>query len=713
MRSLSSVMTRFATVILLAFGVINIQFMFVAGTAHAAEVCTTDSAGVDDEAGLGDLAEMCVDAIDSPLETDVAWSWDETSLGSESLEACALVDTDKDGNADEALCVEAAGDPVAVTDVSIYRCADDDSPRHCANPVENTDPYDSTCDVAVSSDDTVATCVLMRSDLSTDSTVEILDVCTYESQQLLQQSFDCVRAHDGSAIVEAQIDLNPSYDPGLFNLSINSDELATDVGHKGATGETVVDSGQVTVEMEAGTDTNLLFYLYSVECRDQNGTGSVVASGQVSSVTFDIDEDDNVWCVFSITLGAAQVTLIMLVENVNGGTASADDFSLFVDGIEVQSGNAQNVESTKSSLIDVQGIPDGYNIVSIVDKSGGDDCPAQLGLPTVELVHQQALVCEITASDRAPELAIDKSVANAQYNAGETISYTLDYDNIGDLAAENARLVETVPTGTTFAGTSGWSCTPDNSAGSSCEYALGDLDTNSPGSVQFEVVADSVFSGTSNTVSNTALMLADNAYLAESSVDTEVVAEAVLGVTKDGDVSSVSPGEQIVYNVSFDNQGSTAANNIRLVETVPDNTSYVGSGEGWSCADVVAGSTCTNDLGTIAAGSSASVNFTVEVDADTPESVTEISNTVDIVDDNDTILGSSTETTEVTHGSVLGAVTGGAQSGGEVLGHTDEHVLAETGSPAVLAIIAGLIVTGMAAFFSLPSRRSMRYHYRG
>ncbi len=76
----------------------------------------------------------------------------------------------------------------------------------------------------------------------------------------------------------------------------------------------------------------------------------------------------------------------------------------------------------------------------------------------------------------APDLSLTKSDGGASAVPGSGISYTLTYANSGNRGATGVVLTETVPANTTFnagGSTAGWSCTPNNNAGSTCTLAIG------------------------------------------------------------------------------------------------------------------------------------------------------------------------------------------------------------------------------------------------
>src|SRR2546430_8097883 len=102
--------------------------------SFAAFQCTPDLQGAMDEPGQKDLTEFCIDpAAAVPFDFVVSWNWDEPGFsGNNSGDACALFDTDMDGNANFALCVTVKGDPSALDSVRRFSCAND-RPDRCTS----------------------------------------------------------------------------------------------------------------------------------------------------------------------------------------------------------------------------------------------------------------------------------------------------------------------------------------------------------------------------------------------------------------------------------------------------------------------------------------------------------------------------------------------------------------------------------------------------
>jgi uncharacterized repeat protein (TIGR01451 family) len=247
-----------------------------------------------------------------------------------------------------------------------------------------------------------------------------------------------------------------------------------------------------------------------------------------------------------------------------------------------------------------------------------------------------------------PDLSLTKSDGGASVAPGGTASYTLTYANTGGQAATGTVLTETVPANTTFnsgASTAGWSCTPNNNAGSTCTLAVASVPAASgPLTATFAVtVVNPVAAGVTQ-IANTASIANDGTHGADptagnnSGSDTTPLSGAPdLSLTKsDGGTSTVA-GATVSYTLTYANAGNRGATGVVLTETVPANTAFNAgaSTAGWSCTpNNNAGSTCTLAIGGLAAGSGPlTATFAVDVDSPLSGAVTQISNTASISDD--------------------------------------------------------------------------------
>lgn len=300
---------------------------------------SVDSAGANDEPGQKDLTQMSVDYSGLPSDFDLTWNWDELRwTGNNTGDACALFDTNGNGFADNALCVTVAGNPGSWQATNLYSC-DDDRNNRCTNSVGMTISGITSCTAGTSSDDPFAAGDEYPNDTKAECTLdlidipgaELLDVCSYPSQQPNSDPSDCIVFQVNTGKLEIIKVLDPAEDSGLFNLQIDGVSIVTDVGDGGTTGEQILDPDTYAVGEAAGTNTNLANYSSSIECRDLNGAGEIVASSSDAGPTdVTINEDDDIVCIITNSLQQGTLT-------VNKVLAPAEDsglFNLLIDDAE-------------------------------------------------------------------------------------------------------------------------------------------------------------------------------------------------------------------------------------------------------------------------------------------------------------------------------------------------------------------------------------------
>jgi uncharacterized repeat protein (TIGR01451 family) len=123
-----------------------------------------------------------------------------------------------------------------------------------------------------------------------------------------------------------------------------------------------------------------------------------------------------------------------------------------------------------------------------------------------------------------------------------------------------------------------------------------------------------------------------------------------LSITKDDSGATSFPSGPISYQLSFNNLGAKTARGVVLTDVVPNSTTFNpgGSSVGWACTpNNNPGSTCTLNVGSVAAGGSGSRTFALTVDA-SPTIPLTISNTASISDETggvaDTSLSNNSDT---------------------------------------------------------------------
>jgi len=110
-----------------------------------------------------------------------------------------------------------------------------------------------------------------------------------------------------------------------------------------------------------------------------------------------------------------------------------------------------------------------------------------------------------------------------------------------------------------------------------------------------------------------------------------------LQLSKDDGGTTAYPRDTIVYTLTYANLSEQDATGVRIVETVPDYTTFdaAASSPGWDCQpDGNPGSLCTMDVGRVSSASSYEpLTFAVRVDNLPPAGVDQIDNTAYILDD--------------------------------------------------------------------------------
>jgi len=267
-----------------------------------------------------------------------------------------------------------------------------------------------------------------------------------------------------------------------------------------------------------------------------------------------------------------------------------------------------------------------------------------------------------TASDStpltaAPDLEVVKTDHDASGAPSGTITYELTYRNKGNQGATGVTLTETVPANTSYSG-GGWTCAPDNSAGSTCTYTLpaelsADPASNT-GTVNFVVtVVNPLPAGVTQT-SNTATVDDDHSNGAEptpadntGSDTTPLNAVPDLTITKTDGVDAITQNMALVYALTYQNVGGKNATGVMLHETVPALTTFdaLNSTPGWKLAsntaldcpnNAPAGTQCVFPVsGEVVGGAPAvTVNFAVQTLATFPTPAPDYSiNLATITDD--------------------------------------------------------------------------------
>ncbi len=462
--------------------------LVVAGAtlASAIPITIVDDAGPDDEPGQKDLNELTVDFAPAGTDLEVTWNWDVISVsGNNTGDACALFDTDDDGNANYSLCVIWENGATYQT-TRLYECGDGaadkcDQPRDLLAEDLNGDgdladagealiggPYGSTCSLTTVPDtfgprggspqastdfDTQASCVIELDDFG-GMDAFLLNVCSYPSQVPGSDPSDCVIAPNSGFLTLVKV-ADPN-DGTTFTFDLGAGQAA----NSGDNSFSIDGSGTISlIGFAAGIDYDLTemvpldWQLDSASCELSNGTATGAFSGNTIT-DFEIQVGRETTCTFTNSK-PGKLTLVKEVTNDNGGTAVASDWTLTADGPSGFFGQSGVSASVAAGTYDLsESGPAGYTASDWSCTSG------QVDADSVNVANGDDITCTISNDDDAPSLTLIKEVINDNGGTAVESDWTLSAggnDVTGSPAGAEATnqagtyaLSETGPTGYTL-----------------------------------------------------------------------------------------------------------------------------------------------------------------------------------------------------------------------------------------------------------------------
>ena len=218
-----------------------------------------------------------------------------------------------------------------------------------------------------------------------------------------------------------------------------------------------------------------------------------------------------------------------------------------------------------------------------------------------------------------PNLTLVKSVDKSVASPGNSLVYTLSYANIGQGDAVGVTIADILPAKTTFVSATGGG----TFLSGTITWGINTLLHGSSGSVTFTVKLDSLFPAGTTTIPNFGTITGKGLLPKPSNtVTTTVTAAPILTIVKTVDKAMAVPGDLLVYTQTYQNIGNAAANAVVISDIIPPKTTFVSAtGGGTFAAGVV-----TWSIKTVPPGPSASVTFTVKLDAVFPNGTTAVTN---------------------------------------------------------------------------------------
>ncbi len=177
-----------------------------------------------------------------------------------------------------------------------------------------------------------------------------------------------------------------------------------------------------------------------------------------------------------------------------------------------------------------------------------------------------------------PELKVSKTDGLAEAAPGDTLTYTINYENYGVSPAVNTVIVDTLPERASYVSATNGGVY--DSATHTVKWELGTLNAGVTGQVAVTVELDPVFPSGTTTVTNRAVISttsagdtnpADN----EATDDTSVTAQAELSIDKTGAPEPVDAGSELTYTVDWTVGGNAYAEDVTIVDTLPQEVAFV------------------------------------------------------------------------------------------------------------------------------------------
>ncbi|MCG7382295.1 hypothetical protein [Paenibacillus sp. ACRRY] len=220
----------------------------------------------------------------------------------------------------------------------------------------------------------------------------------------------------------------------------------------------------------------------------------------------------------------------------------------------------------------------------------------------------------------SPNLSIVKSGSTTNATVGDTVTYTLQVNNGGNVAA-NVTLTDNIPSGSSYvAGSFRLNGNVIAGANPATGVNLGSLAAGSANTVTFQVLVTSlptpptlVDQATASYSFNSPDGRTITGTVASNTLTIPVTLPNVTAV-KSASVSDVAVGETFTYTVVTTNGGIQPINNVILTDSLPAGTTFV-PGSVTVRGAVVASANPNSGIsvGTLTAGSSATVTFQVTV----------------------------------------------------------------------------------------------------
>jgi len=250
----------------------------------------------------------------------------------------------------------------------------------------------------------------------------------------------------------------------------------------------------------------------------------------------------------SVTNAQTQIATTGIVTHTNGGT--------FTDNFTVPASTVLKAGHRLLWIISIEDNNQGGNVTDTLHFNGATAATQSYGTVCLTPVR-------ISLTKNANKLSVNST--------GDTIQYTVTYNNPTSIAIPNVVITDPIPAGMTFASASrspiiGSLTTPAVNGTGNVVWNVGSVAAAGTGTLTINLNVTSSITGTTTT--NTATLTDDYTPNVTASISAAIASPNVL-ITKRASGSNYVPGDKFSYTLSVVNSGTGAAASTVVTDTIP------------------------------------------------------------------------------------------------------------------------------------------------